>query len=504
MNSWRWVAVVVIALGLGVGTESKAEPWVTGGLGSCDTGSYGNPNARGANVRGIALDCYRQPSGDTSVAVDFSKTPFEAYQLVSDAWQPAPIAYGRNGRFTLDVPEGRTYAIRLGSRWFVSTARSIDLSVFHTGRPDAEPFAAGESPAMSLSLSNLEPWTPYDQLVLSSDTTPDTLQIVPAWEVFDGSTTMSDPFPSYWSISGGNDALDAAKGDRAVLMQLHSITGDNVDPLSTACVRALDFSPLSLTAGQTTPLEGAMTAPAQKAFTVDLKLSQISALAPQVHPAAVPDYAFIDVVAVPGSLDEGWIGYLGELLSVQALDPTVDLSGTFFYVNPRASWSELAGPVAAFHVPMAVGATRPAMVYGAWQRLEPASSASGKAFTVTMTPPASFRIDGVDGHSNATLTSLTPLLTWAPPATGAANGYWIDVYRLYASGTRTVRRTVASIMTAQTQLRIPPGIFASGQNYAVVVNAANMGPPRDFRTKPFRDYSTAELTPAISGKLTAP
>ncbi len=115
-------------------------------------------------------------------------------------------------------------------------------------------------------------------------------------------------------------------------------------------------------------------------------------------------------------------------------------------------------------------------------------------------------MDGANAQEDRTLGSLTPVFTWEPPALGTADVYELRIFRLYTTAdapdvART--ETVATFLTVQRQVRVPPGVLQAKQAYVVRLGAMRT-PGVDLTQAPYRmdslvDTSLAEsLTSVLS------
>jgi hypothetical protein len=117
-------------------------------------------------------------------------------------------------------------------------------------------------------------------------------------------------------------------------------------------------------------------------------------------------------------------------------------------------------------------------------------------------------VDGADAQADRTLSSLTPTFTWEPPTLGTADVYELRIFRLYANAsTPDVARaeTVATFLTKQPQVRVPPGVLQEKQDYVVRV-AAMRTPGVDLTRSPYRMDSLVDtsLAEALTSVLTIP
>jgi hypothetical protein len=124
-----------------------------------------------------------------------------------------------------------------------------------------------------------------------------------------------------------------------------------------------------------------------------------------------------------------------------------------------------------------------------------------------LSPPTQLRVDGAYAQDESTLGSLTPVFTWEPPALGTADVYELRIFRLSPSPSGDVARaeTVATFLTAQRQVRVPPGVLQAKQAYVVRIGAMRT-PGMDLTQSPYRADSLVDtsLAEALTSVLTTP
>jgi hypothetical protein len=117
-------------------------------------------------------------------------------------------------------------------------------------------------------------------------------------------------------------------------------------------------------------------------------------------------------------------------------------------------------------------------------------------------------VDGADAQQDRTLGSLRPLLSWGQPMVGLAHAYEVRIFRLYtpASEPDVVRaETVATFLTAQPQLSVPPGVLQPKQSYVVRIGAM-WTPGVDLTQRPYQLDSLVDtaLAESLTSVLSTP
>src|SRR5205814_57762 len=94
---------------------------------------------------------------------DLSKTTIAAHVPVGQGFTTIAGAGGADGRFSIPkVPEG-SYALQIGTRYYVTDKRTLDLETKDLGRPDVVP-ATNPNTAIAFNVTGLSPWKDGDQL----------------------------------------------------------------------------------------------------------------------------------------------------------------------------------------------------------------------------------------------------------------------------------------------------------------------------------------------------
>lgn len=454
-------------------------------------------------VIGLRSFSYHQDNTTTLQPFDLSATPIQA--LVPNASGGFDTLTGvghSDGTFSIEnVPEGY-YWLRFGSTYLWTSAGSVDWSNDLFGRADA--VYPGTSPTtLSMSLTNLNPWQSADELV---------------WEVPNQGTALSLPLTSgdiahaptagASALSGfslnfaGNDLglplLDGTRGDQAYLDQL------TTRPAGSETYRALGKSYVApsttMTDGGTANLSGGfLDVPQASTLRLNWQRSAFAAFAPAVNPSAAPAGSFFFTYAYPLPSTYGLPFNAFQLLDYTSPNATdVDL-GDLPYGNPfPASWSVAAETYQAFSVSyLAPGASTPLVLTRyAYQATTTLPTASAPVAPL-LGPVQSLKINGKDLFTNQLSVSTNPTLTWSAPSVGAASGYVVTCYRLFASGSATSLQSVGRFRTRTTSIKLPNGIMTSGNTYVFTVSALR-ATGVDMSATPFKTSLPYAFTTSMS------
>jgi hypothetical protein len=468
------------------------------------------------------------------LGTDFTTSPIVASYWDGSAFQPLTVTYGATGSgvFTVgNVPPGVYYLQYTASgekkpSFVVADTQSngtIDLSIYRIGRPDATTLVAKDVYTL-------------DPVVAVGVTTP-TGVAWPAWTTA-GASNIGDTFEIYSPnsgayIYGSNDGPNDPPPDTnnqflfhwsdmaqpIVDLQLPTdapiffrMTQSAQEPLAQVIshisqpvtmplqIPALDSSnkAVALTNVPITvsPVSGAQNYNLSFAAS---KCPAPSAISPKPLVAGTNPSASVDIDTQPGNVNRGQLAGTPDLVifgSAASATSLADLSLSNIAVgNPFPSTWEL----------IALGGCSYQFQYGA-VKLPPfgVSVAAGVSGTnVALAPlvssPQAPKLDGKDWNADQTLASLTPLLTWSPPAMGTPLAYNISVYQLNAS----YIAKAASIRTSANSFVLPAGILTSGASYFIQITAtASGGSSANQFVNALQLPKTT--SPVLSGILTAP
>ncbi|WP_218158111.1 hypothetical protein [Stigmatella aurantiaca] len=429
-----------------------------------------------------------------------------------DTFETRPVVSTGEGTFRFDhVPPEAPYYLKRGSATYVVTVhRQLDLDEYILGREGVVTVTAGLPVTLSVDgLTPLEAQTVFELVAPNAGAAG---RIFLETEPAPGSTQLTGLAGLYRSSFGRQEVLDETRGDRLYLLQSQPSTAGELNYRSIT--RALSLAQTTFqTSGPATPLAGTFQPVARKAATVDWRRASFEAHRAAVHPLAVPlDTSSVRhtliLAPAPGGVAQGVVGYAGELLSGSILAASQDVTATVEYGDPYpATWGVVANVVHRYQLPLRLRGTTGTVGASLVDQAE-LQAFTSRPVEARLSPPTRLQVEGRNAQQEQDLPSRTPLLTWEAPTVGTADVYDVRVFRLYKTPdepafTRT--ETVATLLTAQRQVRIPPGVLQPGEAYAVRIGAMRT-PGVDLTRSPFRlnslvDYAVAE---ALTSVLHAP
>jgi hypothetical protein len=381
---------------------------------------------------------------------------------------------------------------------------SPDLTTISAARPDLARETPG-APFRPADASGLAPWVSGDSVLTVS-----------SQGLGYGRLSPSSPAPAAGATSVRGIWLnfdrglpDASKGDVFFAYQRSTTTvgtGDNSAMVSAAS-RFTRITDLTLT--QSTPgLSLTLTDPAPQtgAIRADFRYSQFAALAPSVHPSAVPGVTTsIAVVAAPHSIEFQQMPSDAERTSLLAVfvlqaPPATDFDyGTLHYGEFLDTlWKTYRSVVYSFDVPgtlYAGGATftpTPSLV----SFLPP--SADSAPIVPMLGPPTQPRIEGRDAFPGQNGVGLQPTFAWSPPAIGQATSYQVTVADVSQPVIAGETRVFSAIVYSGRSFKVPPGILKQGRFYAATISARS-GPWDTFDHAPFQKGIPFHTADCVTG-----
>ncbi|MDY7225653.1 hypothetical protein [Hyalangium rubrum] len=405
-----------------------------------------------------------------------------------------------------NVPQG-TYYLRRGTGSYVITEqRELDLDESVLGREGVVTVAA-DIP-VTLSVDGLAPMDAGQDLevVAPNAGAAGTLDLGSAASA--GATAITGQRVEYRSAFGRQEVIDGTQGDRLYLLQHLRRTEGAFNYQSV--VRALILNEVTFRAdGQAATVSGTFSAVAPQPITLDWRRSSFEAHRAAAHPLAVPLTASSvrqSLILAPavGGTAEGAVGYAGELLSGNITAGNEDVSIPMEYGNPYpATWGVVASVVHRYQVPLRLPGTTGTVGVSLKDQAELGTFLS-RPVQARLSPPNSLQVNGRNAQEEQDLASLTPLFTWEPPMLGTADAYELRIFRLYTEPTAptvTFAETVATFLTAQRRVRVPPGVLRTGESYVVRIGAMHT-PGVDLTRTPYRlntlvDYALAESVTSV-------
>jgi hypothetical protein len=429
-----------------------------------------------------------------------------------DTFETRPVIPTGEGTFRFEnVPPEAPYYLKRGSAAYVVTVhRQLDLDEYILGREGVVTVPA-ELP-VTLSVEGLAPLEAQTVFELVAPNAGAAGRLFLETEPSPGSTQLTDAAGIYRSSFGRQEVMDEARGDRLYVLQSQPSTAGALNYRSITRALALTQTTFQ-TNGQATALAGTFQPVPRKQATVDWRRASFEAHRAAVHPLAVPlDTSSVRhtliLLPAPGGVAQGVVGYAGELLSGSLLAASQDVTATVEYGDPYpATWGVVANVVHRYQLPLRLRGTT-GTVGASLMEQAGLPAFTSRPVEARLSPPTRLQVDGRDAQQEQDLASRTPLLSWDVPTVGTADAYDVRIFRLYKTPdapdfTRT--ETVATLLTAQRQVRVPPGVLQPGEAYAVRIGAMRT-PGVDLTRSPFRlntlvDYAVAE---ALTSVLHAP
>lgn len=418
------------------------------------------------------------------------------------------------------VPSG-PYYLKAGSSYVITDERRVDLGGNRLGRPDTV-FTQQSTTPVQLNLVGLAPWAqwqgnsvPGTSLQVASRQVDlyggvDILDIDPT-----GQTSVLSTGSELWAGSGSIPVFEADKGDRLVVNQLNPMDAGTLPDggalAYSTVVRSVEMGAFDFTPDGTTPLPitGVMQPVPTAEFPIEWRLPRYTARATEVHPSATPSIPYFYVTPAAHGLSDGWVGYSGELLTLQLpRGASYDFTRRLTYGNPfPSSWGTVASAQYSFRTlqPIPGGSGSQFYLSGTMVTYDRLDNLVAGPVQPRVSPPRELNIDGVPASVAREVGSASPVISWQAPTLGVPTAYRVAVYKFDPEnffGTSYVRFYLPG---SATQVRLPPGVLPSGGIYYLRV-AAMESPGFDVERKPFTygeplPFASAE---AISSFITTP
>jgi hypothetical protein len=281
--------------------------------------------------------------------------------------------------------------------------------------------------------------------------------------------------------------IDLARGDTVYVGQLvtRPTAAGGLDVLREAR-RGFGISSGSaggsvVSGGGAVTLTGTLAPRPTSLRTVQINASEFEALALAAHPrATLRNTQDLSVGVMPGFMRFG--SYTGwfDLARGTNFNPGQQLVTQELEVADPfpASWTRYAANFVSgsmtYSVPLAGGGNSlPASFRFTVYAHAPFTNGSALHFSPPVGPPRNLRLngqaateDGLQGLGEA------PLASWDAPLLGAPTSYTVRLYRLSATSTNETRRVqLATFITSDAQLRLPPGLLVAGRHCHLQVQA---------------------------------
>lgn len=436
-----------------------------------------------ASIVGAAFNRHRLTGGRVRLApVDLSATAIEAQVERDGGFDVHPGAGTADGILTVPgVPRG-PYWLRVGTNFFLTRERFVDVGVDVLGRPDAIPAASGTG--LVFDVDGLVPVSSGDDFQLEA---PDAQ--VGFYSTLSASNPIlaNAPAPGDTALAGAlfpfaepsqYPLIQASRGDTLTLAQLTPRQLGDLTYLSLS--RALTTS-VEMIQGGETRITGTLTAPPAGAARVELRQDAFEAMADDVRAGAVPSGASFIVDVSPG----GQRVNLGTpdlaLLTLPAGHGDTVLPVEFGNPYP-ASFPLFTFTSVSFQAPFQgidesgalVERQRSSSIF-AWEFVE-----RGRATLAPLLAPVrDIAIDGRGPSDHIRTTSATPVLSWDRPRRGRPDAYQIRVVRVIGVAPFTQAGIARLVVGPDVRrVRIPAGVLQPGEHYLFRVAAIKSSQPR--------------------------
>ena len=376
---------------------------------------------------------------------------------------------------------------------FVETsATAVDIGRDMGGRPDP---GSGDPPVdMTFGLSGLDPW----------DVDRDQLQLF-SWQ-----TRWWDLFPPFEPV-GGEEAVDVfytwygpplATGDvvHAVQSRSAALVGD-FQPISSVAAGSATIS----TAAPASVAIAMEPLAANRAIDLDWRATEFEALGASMGTGqtayAMPHILLVAAIPAPLALPSPVVNAASiDYLDLVGPEGSADLAATLDYAaHMGAAYREFL--YVSFHAGLArtaPGASSARTIYAALYQQQ--DLATVPATLAPMVGPVAPQIAGLDALGDLAGVGTTPLLKWSLPSLGEATHYEVDIWEVYANGTMTARRPVASFLTTGRKIEVPTGVLEVGKAYVAVFRAV-WSPDDEPEGAPFRSGLPRAVAETLSGVL---
>lgn len=443
-------------------------------------------------------------SGETPAPQDLTVSTIAA--LVPDGlggFTTIPGIGLANGTFTIpQVPKGEFW-FRFGTNYVWTDEHKLDLDTFAYGRTDAVP--ASLSTLLTFNVTGLTPFASTDILQWYAT------NVNSVYGYLGDFNPTNMPLPGDTALAGttqdwvdtGLLMVDTTKGDEPTLTQLSSVTSG----AETYSVLSGVFKPAALvqTDGLPSTLNGVMTPVAQHE---DVRMAwdrtPYAMYQTQVNPAAIPSFQRFVIHTPPWGTKKGFIAATADLVNFypSSLTTTALDLGEVHYGNPFSHrWGQIYSINQNYSVTVtAPGAINPRPLQAGLSTNSLKEPKQNHPMVQAISPVIGATINGSNAFLPQSGLSGSPTLAWSKPAKGEADAYSVAVFRIFAQGISTRAVTVASMITEETSLVVPPGILQPGQSYIFRIRAINADDAKPSKA-PFRlnrfPFATADTLTAM-------
>ncbi|WP_126933405.1 hypothetical protein [Corallococcus sp. AB018] len=470
------------------GTATVSDGDLLPGCGEPDAGPV-EPDAGvpDTSVLVTADSRFHASTGVTVVPQDLSTRDLEL--LVPD---PSGVGFDRRSgtpvpggmRFE-NIPDGEFF-VRSNHLYYLTRERRFDLGVNRVGRPDAVYSPVTYTP-VTADLSQMDPWQDYESIsspgtlfqVVSGDVDLAASLDFTAWPSA-GTTSHQDPDAFLTGFTGYPlPVLDPAKGDRVYVNQLNAVPSGTLPsgaPMAYTTVTSSQHLPsFAFTPDGTTPLSltSSLQPTPRSEFSMEWRLSEFTRWRADVNPDSTLSLPIFQVLPVPHGLEDGWVGYQGELLNLTL--PRGEngvITRRMAFGNPYpASWGVLGYATYTFRAgaPVVVGA-RGHYPTGSITVVDRLEHFIAGPIVPKISPPREVRIDGLDAYVSRSVGTTQPVVSWRQPVLGTPQAYSVTLTKLTDSSVTPPAKRFY-VPGDRTYLRLPPNALEPASTYFLRVTA---------------------------------
>ncbi len=479
------------------GLDVDAGPDADGGLDRDGGPSSPQPDAgNGATDPTIIVSgdvTFHHNRGTWSLPVDFTDA---GVGLTLQVWEPdasvltaVPGTYSPGRVEFTNIPRGQRF-LRSGTEWNADFASTFDWSSDSVGRPDREYTDGGTT--LELTMSGFDPFSTSQTWELAAPGSFTSTYYL-GLPLADGDTSavasldyINDIAEWVYPLSIPAPLINTERGDSVFLTQ-GTVGQSEWFRAGVTLTKAATISSLVVKDHQTTKaVANFVTAPLHS-LTLDVRSSQFAQYgADSVGAPELETREGLGVWVVPFGPTDQNDG--SDLLSGSKYfeGSSVDKVHRLTYGNPfPSSWVELVSYSYCFNAkPVAISDQQPQLLrFEQWRarnnctyQFDLAQHASAQPIEPMLSPPRALKLDGIDAYAAAGRVVLTPTptLSWSAPAKGTPSRYLVSITKLTVRGpgyNSLGREFVASLVTAETSLRVPPGILTPGDIFTFKVTA---------------------------------
>ena len=402
-----------------------------------------------------------------------------------------------DGTFTIArAPAGR-YLLQLAGEYFVTSQRNLTVNSAFLGRANA--VAAMNVPAVTFTLSGLDPWQSDDRLEVYSAESPTTL--------FDPQASAPPPagaqdasFVVPWSADAGAFLSDPMKGDRTCITQL---VDRGSDPPQRALQRVT--STRVVVRDGTPSTISAVLSPADVSlhFSTTWKRPGFAQVALAGNPVASVYGDILNLYALPGLDLYGPYDVFADLLESRIRDGATSDSkfSSVAYANPFG-WpvGYRATNFVVIDVKLPGGGTAQVL---ARTSTEDFVSNLGAEIVPQAQPVSGLTVAGGDPFTDRDNIGATPDLRWTLPSP-APDEVQVDVEEVTEDAGQTVLHLVARLHVPHDEdsggVRVPD-VLTPGHRYIFVVRAV-VEPNVDHLHDPLGEKLPKALAEVVTSSFT--